>query len=203
MEPIPSIEAGKRATAVKTSLAKSKKGIATPKPKSDFAVVLSKVKNAGRNLSPYKQPVPEVKAEVKAEDKPPAKRVRKTAESVPRLHDVGEHALAKPFVNFNGTQATIKQMRVLVTIEEYRFCDRSKQWQCRVHAEGNLLPTGTEMWLAEKHLDAGFKEGDFVSVKVNGGWTEGEVVGKTVTDGDGKFPFCLRRGSEKRRADSW
>ena len=126
--------------------------------------------------------------------KPAVKRARKpigpTRDS---LHEVGTQAFAKPFTP-PGTEkgnAEVKKMRVLVNIIENNWCERSKQWQCRVQTEGSLLPLGTEMWLPEKLLDAGFKVGEFLNVKVNGGWCEGEVVGKTV-DGEGEScSFCV------------
>lgn len=47
------------------------------------------------------------------------------------------------------------------------------------------MPVGTTAWLPEKLLDGGHKVGELVSVKINGGWCDGEVTGRTV-EGDGK-----------------
>lgn len=119
----------------------------------------------------------------------PVKRPRKTVTAGPRLYDIDDKAYVRPFVSSTNTDAkaaAIKQMKVLVTIIDHKWCEITKKWQYQVNTDGSLLPPGTEMWLPEKSIDAGFKKGELVSVKVNGGWCEGEVFGMVEEAGE----FC-------------
>lgn len=97
------------------------------------------------------------------------------------LYKSGDQVITRPL----SGSATLKQVKVLATINEWRWCDRTRQWQYQLSTESTVMPHGAEMWLPEKTLDGGFKVGELVSVKVQGGWSDGEVIGKTV-DGEGK-----------------
>jgi hypothetical protein len=74
-------------------------------------------------------------------------------------------------------------MKCLATIDGYVWDQR--KWNCQVSIDSGPIPIGTEMTLAEKSLEVGLAVGEFVRVKVNKEWAEGEVVDK-MPDGNGE-----------------
>ena len=116
---------------------------------------------------------------------PAPKRPRLPTSTRPRPaqeHAIGATVFAKPFTS---SDRVLKNTKVLATVESYEWDELTRGWAVNVTFAGPPMPVGACAFLPEKLLDGGFKVGELVSVKVNGGWCDGEVSGRTV-EGDGK-----------------